>query len=100
MDVLTNKHGLAPVYPTQPLQEFDINKLSYNLTLELERLSQLFTVDAQKLKEVSRKFEQELQDGKATTLRMLDYALLTEVGLDKYGSNIVCIVPILDLRLS
>ena len=63
MDTITSIHGLAPVYPTQPLQSADINKLSYELTLELERLSQLFTVDAQKLKEISRQFEYELQDG-------------------------------------
>ena len=69
MDILTNKHGLAPVYPTQPLQAFDINKLSYDLTLELERLTQLFTVDAQKLKEISQKFEKELQDGKVRSVR-------------------------------
>jgi hypothetical protein len=63
MDTITSMHGLAPVYPTQPLQSVDINKLSYELTLELERLRQLFTVDAQKLKEISRRFEEELQEG-------------------------------------
>lgn len=63
MDTITTAHGLAPVYPTQPLQSADVDKLPYNLTLELERLIQLFTVDSQKLKEISRKFEEELQDG-------------------------------------
>lgn len=65
MDTLTTQHGLSPVYPTQPLQSADVDKLSYNLTLELERLTQLFTVDSQKLKQISKKFEEELQDGRA-----------------------------------
>lgn len=68
MDLVTSKHGLAPIYPTQPLDAYDVNKLSYDLTLELERLTQLFTVDAQKLKEISQKFEKELQDGMAVFL--------------------------------
>ena len=63
MDTITSVHGLAPVYPTQPLESADVDKLSYNLTLELERLTQLFTVDTQKLKEISKRFEEELQDG-------------------------------------
>ena len=73
MDVITSRHGLPAISPTQPLQSVDVNKLSYELTLELERLTQLFTVDTQKLKLISKRFEAELQDG-----------------LDKYGSNIVC----------
>lgn len=63
MDTITSVHGLDPVYPTQPLQSADVNKLSYELTLELERLRQLFTVDGQKLKEISKRFEEELQEG-------------------------------------
>lgn len=63
MDTLTSQHGLASIYPTQPLDSADVDQLSYHLTLELERLTQLFTVDSQKLKEISKRFEEELQAG-------------------------------------
>ena len=63
MDIITARHGLAPVYPTQPFHNVDVNKLSYELTLELERLRLLFEVDTQKLKEISNRFERELQEG-------------------------------------
>ena len=63
MDIFTSRHGLAALKPTLPIHDHDVDSLSYELTLELERLRQLFTVDAQKLKEISRRFGEELQDG-------------------------------------
>ena len=63
MDVITSQHGLAPLNPTQPMSYDDINKLSSELIIELERLRQDFTVDDEKLKEISKRFEDELQDG-------------------------------------
>jgi hypothetical protein len=72
MDTLTSKHGLSSVNPSLPVYQHEVEALPPDLRQELERLEKEFSVDAQKLKEISQQFEQELQDG-----------------LDKYGSNIV-----------
>jgi hypothetical protein len=73
MDTLTSKHGLVSIAPLQPIDRADINSLSPELKRELDRLQGEFNVDTKKLKEISRRFEVELQDG-----------------LDRYGANIVC----------
>jgi hexokinase len=72
MDTLTSKHGLISMQPSQPMHESDIESLPFELRRELERLQEEFWVSTEKLKEISQRFEQELQDG-----------------LDKYGANIV-----------
>ncbi|KAK5172243.1 uncharacterized protein LTR77_003881 [Saxophila tyrrhenica] len=71
MDTLTMKHGLASAIPSLPIDQHDIDSLSPGLKRELERLEQEFSVDAEKLKEISLQFERELEDG-----------------LSKYGANI------------
>lgn len=92
MEMFTGRHGLAPLKPVDPIDSDDIvDNLTYELTLELERLRKVFTVDAEKLKEISRRFEEELQEGKHdASLLHLSGFWLTKTGLDKYESNIVC----------
>ena len=75
MEIFTGRHGLAPLKPVDPIDKDDIvDALTYELTLELERLRQVFTVDAKKLKEISRRFEQELQEGKHNAHRVVHYS--------------------------
>ena len=63
MDTLTSKHGLAALKPSQPIDQADVETLSPELQQELDRLQDLFTVDVEKLKQISQRFEEELQDG-------------------------------------
>ena len=64
MDLLTSRHGLPVLRPTQPMGRADLRTLSPELIVELAKLEERFTVDANKLKEIVQKFEEELQDGK------------------------------------
>ena len=64
MDLFTSKHGLSALRPTQPMGHDDLRLLSPELIIELDKLEKLFTVDADKLKEIVQRFEEELQDGR------------------------------------
>lgn len=58
MDTITSRHGLSAVLSTASAKA-----LSPELRKELDKLEETFTIDAAKLKEISKRFEQELQEG-------------------------------------
>lgn len=71
MDTLTSRHGLSVFKSPKQDDEVDLSSLSSELKEELNRLEKEFTVDQAKLKEISKAFEQELQDGMGTNSRRL-----------------------------
>lgn len=58
---MTSRHGLSTVISTSDANNAD--SLSSELEKELQRLEEIFTVDAKKLKEISQRFGEELQEG-------------------------------------
>lgn len=66
MDIMTSRHGLAPVISSSDSNDAD--SLSPELQKEFRSLKDVFTVDAAKLKEISKRFGEELQEGEKTPL--------------------------------
>lgn len=64
MDIITSRHGLAKLTSTSDAN--DTNPLSPELQTELESLEKIFTVDTAKLKEISKRFGEELQEGRSS----------------------------------
>ena len=62
MDLITAKHGLSD-HSFTVSREVDLSLLAPELLKELQRLEQEFNVSTDKLKEISKRFEKELQDG-------------------------------------
>ena len=62
MEIFTSKHGLTPLRPSQGIDQTDIGALPPQLQQELHRLQGQFTVDTRKLKDITQRFEAELQD--------------------------------------
>ena len=60
MDTMTSRHGLSTVISTS-----DAAPLTPELRKELEALEQIFTIDTAKLKQISKRFEEELQEGQS-----------------------------------
>lgn len=61
MDTMTSRHGLSTVISTSDANDADA--LSPELQKELQKLEDIFTVDTKKLKEISKRFGEELQEG-------------------------------------
>ena len=61
MDTMTSRQGLSTVISTSDANNADV--LSPELQKELQRLEDIFTVDTKKLKEISKRFGEELQEG-------------------------------------
>ena len=68
MDRTNSKPGAAEVQPALPVTKDDIKSLPSDLQSELKRLEDQFTVDGKKLKDISQRFEEELQDGRGTVI--------------------------------
>lgn len=73
MDTVTAQHGLATVV-TETNREYS---LPSELQKELQSLEEIFTVDAAKLKEISKRFGEELQEGRWRVLSRSECATLT-----------------------
>lgn len=58
---MTSHHGMSAVVSTSDANNADA--LSADLKSELQKLEEIFTIDAKKLKEISKRFEEELQEG-------------------------------------
>ena len=65
MDLITSRHGLEVLKPTN---EDRIDSLPAELQNEFRRLKNEFTVDGSKLRGISRRFEEELQEGQQSCL--------------------------------
>ena len=61
MDTITSKQGLTKAKSNSDID--DVDQLSPVLKEQLRSLEEIFTVDAAKLKEISKRFEEELQEG-------------------------------------
>ena len=61
MDTTTSRHGLSSVLTATAAEQQDA--LSPELQKALQSLEELFTVDAAKLKQISERFGEELQEG-------------------------------------
>lgn len=63
MDTITSKHGLVPLNVVAHDDEVELSSLPLELQLELKKLKDEFTVGPMTLKKITKRFEQELQEG-------------------------------------
>ena len=63
MDTITSRHGLVSLNRVKDDDEVELSSLPLELQLELKSLKDQFTVGPITLKKITKRFEQELQDG-------------------------------------
>ena len=71
MDVLTSRHGLAAIKPLMSAAGVDLSLISPELQQEVKRLEEEFTVSTDRLKEIVKQFQEELEQGTSRSVSLL-----------------------------